>query len=123
MYKQVQHLTSLYTTLSDKEYENEIEQIKTYYTSKGYECRDISNCEIELSKDYIDFEEMNLHKFCYEHNHEVFIKFNNKEVKVYLNPDILMLMEDNFLHNLKEFKRSNKGLRIDFVESCDLTIK
>lgn len=57
VYKQVQHLTSLYTTLSDKEYENEIEQIKTYYTFKGYECRDISNCEIKLSKDYIDFEE------------------------------------------------------------------
>lgn len=68
-------------------------------------------------------QEMNLRRFCHEHDHEVFIKFNNKEVKVYLDPDILMLMEDNFLQNLKEFKQSNKELRIDFVESCDLTIK
>jgi hypothetical protein len=57
VYKQVQHLTSLYTALSNKEYENEIKQIKAYYTTKGYECRDISNCEIELSKECIDFED------------------------------------------------------------------
>lgn len=67
-------------------------------------------------------QEMSLCKFCYEHNHEVFIRFNKDEVKVYFDRDILMLMQDNFKHNLREFNKNNKPLRVDFVESCDLSI-
>lgn len=55
-YKKVKELETLYQSLSQKEYEVEVQQIKNYYTNQGYECRDITNCEIEFSKDYIGYE-------------------------------------------------------------------
>ncbi len=67
-------------------------------------------------------EEMHLRKFCYEHNHEVFLRINKYEVKVYFEPDVLMLMEDRFLHDVKKFKRGNKDLRIDLMESTLLSL-
>lgn len=66
--------------------------------------------------------EMNLRKFCYKHNHEVFISLNEVQIKVYLDPDILMVMEDNLKNNLMEFKRNNKPLRVDLMESIELSI-
>ncbi|MFM6356242.1 MAG: hypothetical protein ACKPH7_23975 [Planktothrix sp.] len=63
LYKRVKELETLYMTLSNKEYEDSnkeyeegVEYIKTYYTQEGYECRDISDIPIEFSKDYIGYE-------------------------------------------------------------------
>lgn len=56
LYKRVKELETLYMTLSNKEYEEGVEYIKTYYTQEGYECRDISDIPIEFSKDYIGYE-------------------------------------------------------------------
>lgn len=58
LYKRVKELEALYMTLSNKEYEDEVEYIKTYYIQEGYECRDITNTSIEFSKDYIGYEDM-----------------------------------------------------------------
>lgn len=55
-YKKVQELEALYVSLSNERYKKEIEYKKAYYISEGYECRDISNCEMEFSDDYIGYE-------------------------------------------------------------------
>ncbi len=66
--------------------------------------------------------ELGIRRFCYEFNREVSIEINGSKIKVFLDPDICMLLEDKFPDIIANLL-NNKPTEIEFVESCCVRIE
>ncbi|NER03684.1 MAG: hypothetical protein F6K17_14210 [Okeania sp. SIO3C4] len=68
-----------------------------------------------------DFE-LGFRKFCYEFNRQVIVEIGQTKFKVFLDPDICILLEDRFTEQIGELEQ-DKIIGLDFVESYWCRIK
>jgi hypothetical protein len=66
--------------------------------------------------------ELGLKLFCFECDSLVSIEIGQEKVKVFLDPDICMVLEDELPQKLSELSQG-KSIKIEFVESVCLTLK
>jgi len=66
--------------------------------------------------------ELGLKLFCFECDHLVSIEIGEQKVKVFLDPDICMLLEDELPKKISELSQG-KPIKIEFVESVCLTLE
>ncbi|NJK69132.1 MAG: hypothetical protein HC941_23760 [Microcoleus sp. SU_5_3] len=66
--------------------------------------------------------ELGLKLFCFECDRLVSIQIGEEKVKVFLDPDICTLLEDEFPQKLSELSQG-KSIKIEFVESVCLTLE
>ncbi|MGK7900045.1 MAG: hypothetical protein AB4352_01275 [Hormoscilla sp.] len=63
-----------------------------------------------------DFE-LGLRRFCYEQDRPVAIAIGPSTTRVFLDPDICMMLEDNFPEQIA-LLAEGKNMQIEFAESC-----
>ncbi|NEO58028.1 MAG: hypothetical protein F6K54_36215 [Okeania sp. SIO3B5] len=68
-----------------------------------------------------DFE-LGLRKFCYEFNRQVIVEIGQTKFKVFLDPDICILLEDRFTEQIGELEQ-DQIMGLYFVESYWCRIK
>ncbi|NEP85125.1 MAG: hypothetical protein F6K39_47760 [Okeania sp. SIO3B3] len=68
-----------------------------------------------------DFD-LGFRKFCYEFNRQVIVEIGQTKFKVFLDPDICILLEDRFTEQIGELEQ-DKIIGLDFVESYWCRIK
>ncbi|NET29077.1 hypothetical protein [Okeania sp. SIO1I7] len=66
--------------------------------------------------------EMGIRRFCYESDRPISIKIGKEQVKVFLDPDISMLLEEDLPTQIDQLSRGEK-IHLEFVESCCVTIE
>ncbi|NEP80479.1 MAG: hypothetical protein F6K39_21300 [Okeania sp. SIO3B3] len=66
--------------------------------------------------------ELGIRRFCYGCDRPIFIEIGKEQIKVFLDPDISMLFEENLPTQIAQLSRGEK-ICIEFVESCCLTIE
>lgn len=66
--------------------------------------------------------ELGLKLFCFECDRPVSIEIGEEKLKVFLDPDICMLLEDELPKKISELSQG-KPIKIDFVESVCLTLE
>ncbi|MEG4984650.1 hypothetical protein QUB08_02535 [Microcoleus sp. BR0-C5] len=66
--------------------------------------------------------ELGLKLFCFECDSLVSIEIGQEKVKVFLDPDICMVLEDELPQKLSELSQG-KPIKIEFVESVCLTLE
>lgn len=66
--------------------------------------------------------EMGIRKFCFDCNRQVSIEIGDERLRVFLDPDICMLLEDRLPEQIGELSQG-KSIEIEFTESCWLIIK
>lgn len=66
--------------------------------------------------------ELGLKLFCFECDRPVSIEIGEEKVKVFLDPDICMILEDNFPQKLSDLSQG-KPIQIEFVESVCITLE
>lgn len=66
--------------------------------------------------------EMGIRKFCFDCNRKVSIEIGDERLRVFLDPDICMLLEDRLPEQIGELSQG-KSIEIEFAESCWLIIK
>ena len=86
-----------------------------------------TNCEKyadapEDSLGEISHFELGLKLFCFECDRPVSIEIGEQKVKVFLDPDICMLLEDELPKKLSELSQGNL-INIEFVESVCITLE
>jgi hypothetical protein len=67
-----------------------------------------------------DFE-LGLRRFCYECDRRVVVEIGEQHFTVFFDPDICIILEDRFPQQIRDLEQG-KSVRIDFVESCHITI-
>jgi hypothetical protein len=65
--------------------------------------------------------EMGIRRFCFEHNYQVSIQVGNEIKRLFLDPDICMLLEDNIPEKVLALSEG-KPIEIVFLESSSLII-
>jgi hypothetical protein len=66
--------------------------------------------------------ELGLKLFCFECDRPVSIEIGEEKVKVFFDPDICMLLEDELPQKLSELSQG-KPIKIEFVESVCITLE
>lgn len=66
--------------------------------------------------------ELGIRRFCYECNREVSIDIGRDRLKVFLDPDICILLEDRLPQKIENLV-NNESIEIEFSESCCIKIK
>lgn len=66
--------------------------------------------------------EMGIRRFCYECNCPVYLQIGEDRLQVFLDPDICMLLEDQFPTKVVDLE-TGQSITIEFVESEYVTIK
>ena len=65
--------------------------------------------------------ELGLRRFCYECDRRVVVEIGEIQFTVFFDPDICMLLEDQFPEQIGELERG-KSIRIYFAESYNITV-
>ena len=66
--------------------------------------------------------EMGIRRFCFECNYEVLIQIGDERKRVFFDPDICMLLEENLPKQVLALSQG-KRIEIVFAESCCVTLK
>jgi hypothetical protein len=66
--------------------------------------------------------ELGLKLFCFECDRLVSIEIGAEKIKVFFDPDIYMILEDNLPQKLRELSQG-KPIQIEFIESVCLTLE
>ncbi|MDY7005247.1 MAG: hypothetical protein SWX82_15240 [Cyanobacteriota bacterium] len=66
--------------------------------------------------------EMGIRHFCYESDRPISIEIGKEQIKVFLDPDISMLLEEDLPTKIDQLSRG-ETIRLEFVDSCCLTIE
>ena len=66
--------------------------------------------------------EIGIRRFCYESDRPILIEIGEEQIQVFLDPDISILLEDNFPTQIAQLSRG-ETIRLEFVESCCVTIE
>ena len=66
--------------------------------------------------------EIGIRRFCYESDRPIFIQIGEEQIKVFLDPDISMLLEENLPEKIAQLSRG-ETIRLEFVESCCATVE
>ncbi|MGD1713363.1 hypothetical protein [Dapis sp. BLCC M172] len=66
--------------------------------------------------------EMGIRRFCYESDRPIFIEIGKEQIKVFLDPDISMLLEEDLPTEIDQLSRG-ETIQLEFVDSCCLTIE
>ena len=66
--------------------------------------------------------EMGIRRFCYECDRTISIEIGKEEIKVFLDLDISMLLEEDLPTKIDQLSKE-ETIRIEFVDSCCVTIK
>ncbi len=66
--------------------------------------------------------ERGMRRFCYESDRPIFIEIGKEQIQVFLDPDISMLLEEDLPTQITQLSQG-ETIRLEFVESCCLTIE
>ncbi len=66
--------------------------------------------------------EMGIRRFCYESDRPIWLEIGKEQIKVFLDPDISMLLEEDLPTQIDQLSRG-ETIRLEFVDSCCLTIE
>ncbi|NES65243.1 MAG: hypothetical protein F6K24_08250 [Okeania sp. SIO2D1] len=65
---------------------------------------------------------MGIRRFCYGCDRPIFIEIGKEQIKVFLDPDISMLLEEGLPTKIYQLSRG-ETIRLEFVDSCCITIE
>ncbi|NES77713.1 MULTISPECIES: hypothetical protein [Okeania] len=66
--------------------------------------------------------EMGIRRFCYWCDRPILIEIGKEQIKVFLDPDISMLLEEDLPTKIHQLSRG-ETIRLEFVDSFCLTIE
>ncbi|NER02727.1 MAG: hypothetical protein F6K17_08865 [Okeania sp. SIO3C4] len=66
--------------------------------------------------------EMGIRRFCYESYRPILLEIGKEQIKVFLDPDISMLLEEDLPTKIDQLSRE-ETIHLEFVESCCVTIE
>ncbi|MEM1170422.1 MAG: hypothetical protein AAGJ08_15410 [Cyanobacteria bacterium P01_H01_bin.35] len=66
--------------------------------------------------------EMGIRRFCYDSDRPIWLEIGKEQIKVFLDPDISMLLEEDLPKQIDQLSKG-ETIQLEFVDSCCLTIE